>query len=236
MVDGRMSGRKLKKLVLSVLEDNLPDKAWQELRGYDPLQVINPLFTALLSPSPRVKWHAVSCFGRAVPLICREKGLERGRVVMRRFMWMLNDESGGIGWGVPESMAEVMASQETLAREFYSILFSFLQDAGGKDNYLEYAPLRRGAFWGAARLAWVRPDLAAKAGEKINAALELEEDVYILIGALLAASFLGLGPEAAVWERLARDERRVSFYWEEEFYEVSLPRILSQEFPSGGRH
>ncbi len=232
MTDERMSGRKLKKLVLSILEDDPPEKAWEKLRGFDPLQVINPLFTSLLNSSSRVKWHGVSCFGRAVPLICRQYGLERGRVVMRRFMWMLNDESGGIGWGVPEGMAEVMANQESLAREFNSILLSFLHDAGGKDNYLEYAPLRRGAFWGAARLAQAYPQLVAAAGSKIAFALENEEDIHILIGAALAARLIGLEIKEDVLRRLETDARRVSFYWKEEFHELSLSRVISGEFLS----
>lgn len=231
MTAERMSGRKLKKQVLAVLEGKTPEEAWEKLQGYDLLQVINPLFTALLNPSPRVKWHGVSCFGRVVPLICREYGLERGRVVMRRFMWMLNDESGGIGWGVPEGMAEVMANQKSLAREFNSILFSFLQEAGGKDNYLEYAPLRRGAFWGTARLARADPQLAAAAGSKIAFALESEEDTHILLGAALAAKLIGLEIKEDVSRRLKTDVRRVSFYWEEKFHDLDLSRVISGEFP-----
>ena len=174
----------------------------------------------------------MSCFGRAVPLICRQYGLERGRVVMRRFMWMLNDESGGIGWGVPEGMAEVMANQESLARGFNSILFSFLQDAGGKDNYLEYAPLRRGAFWGTARLAQAYPQMVAAAGSKIAFALEDEEDIHILIGAMLTARLIDLEIKEDVLRRLETDARRVSFYWKEEFHELSLSRVISGEFLS----
>jgi len=38
-----------------------------------------------------------------------EKEMESARVIMRRLMWSLNDESGDIGWGAPEAMAEIIA-------------------------------------------------------------------------------------------------------------------------------
>ena len=46
-----------------------------------------------------------------------EKDMESARVVMRRLMCSLNDESGGIGWGAPEAMGEIIASHEGLASE-----------------------------------------------------------------------------------------------------------------------
>jgi hypothetical protein len=74
-------------------------------------------------------------------------------------MWTLNDESGGIGWGSPEAMAEAMARHRGLAKEYISILFSYIREDG---NFLEYEPLRRGALWGIRRLSQVYPELLKK--------------------------------------------------------------------------
>ena len=76
--------------------------------------------------------------------------------MMRRFMWQLNDECGGIGWGIPEVMGEVMARNEGLAMEFAPILVSYIRKDG---NYLEFEPLQRGALWAMGRLGLVRPQL-----------------------------------------------------------------------------
>ncbi len=221
----RIPGRKLKTKVLAVLEAKEPDDAWSELENNSPLRLVNPLFTALLNPSPQVKWHAVSLFGRVGSLICARMGMERGRVLMRRFMWMLNDESGGIGWGVPESMGELMAWEENLAREYHSILFSFLQDSGGKDNYLEYAPLRSGAFWGTARLAQVRPEMTAKAGTRILWAAANETDAYILSAAVMALNHLGLRVDKETKDKLSADSREILFYWDEQLVKTSVASV-----------
>ncbi|MDA8165409.1 MAG: HEAT repeat domain-containing protein, partial [Desulfobacteraceae bacterium] len=103
----------------------------------------------------RVKWNAVAAMGPTVAALADED-MEAARVVMRRFMWSLNDESGGIGWGVPEAMAEVLAAHARLAAEYAHILVAFMREDG---FFLEYEPLQRGLMWGLGRLAQVRPDL-----------------------------------------------------------------------------
>ena len=60
-------------------------------------------------------------------------------------MWNLNDESGGIGWGSPEAMGEILSKSPALAQEFKSILFSYLDHRG---NHIEHEMLQRGVLWG----------------------------------------------------------------------------------------
>jgi HEAT repeat protein len=106
---------------------------------------------------------------------------------MRRFMWSLNDESGGIGWGAPEAMGEVMACHEGLAREYGHILVAFMREEG---FYLELELLQRGLMWGIGRLAQVRPSLLRQK----NAATYLLPYLRSADGAVrgLAAWALGL--------------------------------------------
>jgi len=82
--------------------------------------------------------------------------MESARVVMRRLMWNLNDESGGIGWGSPEAMGEILARNNRLGDEYARILISFINENG---NYLENEILRQGVIWGIGRIAGVRPAL-----------------------------------------------------------------------------
>ena len=48
----------------------------------------------------------------------------------RRLIWSLNDESGGIGWGAPEAMGEILARSEKLSCEFYCILLAYIREDG----------------------------------------------------------------------------------------------------------
>lgn len=75
---------------------------------------------------------------------------------MRRFLWSLNDESGGIGWGAPESMAEIMCHCRQLRLEYLHMLISYMREDGDElfqdGNYLELPMLQRGLLWGVGRL------------------------------------------------------------------------------------
>ncbi len=128
-------------------------KGLDEIRRLPPRKAVGPLFSYLCSLDELVKWRAVTAMGNVLSDLAAFD-LESARVVMRRFIWNLNDESGGIGWGCPESMADAMARNEKLAAEYGSILISYIQPHG---NYLEHEGLQRGVLWGVGRLSHNRP-------------------------------------------------------------------------------
>ncbi|QLA21014.1 DVU0298 family protein [Desulfolutivibrio sulfoxidireducens] len=155
--------RHMKEAVRKALAAPGPtDEALAVLDASPPAALTGPLLSALLSPTPLVRWRAVTALGRAV---CRmaEARLEDGRIFVRRLMWYLNEESGAVGWGAPEAMAEILARHEGLAREFHRILLSYIRELEKDCTFIDHPPLRRGAFWGVARLAQARPELARPA-------------------------------------------------------------------------
>jgi len=149
-----ISGRQLKKRIQTLLlaENFMPGLA--EIRRLPARKAVGPLFSYLYSLDELVKWRAVTAMGNVVSDLA-VSDLESARVVMRRFIWNLNDESGGIGWGCPESMAEAMACNDKLAAEYGSILISYIRPDG---NYLEHEGLQRGVLWGVGRLAHTWPE------------------------------------------------------------------------------
>lgn len=150
-----MQQRALKKKIITLLaaDDLAGVLALQDI--YPRYKLVNPLISCLCSTDEMVKWLAVSGLGQIVSEVANAE-MEAARVVMRRFMWMLNDESGGIGWGVPEAMAEVMACHGRLAAEYAHILVANMREEG---NFLELPMLQRGLMWGVGRLAGARPEL-----------------------------------------------------------------------------
>lgn len=156
-----MSRRKLKQEILHILGTDDLRGIKRDLAPYSSNEIIHPLFSALCSVTEMVKWHAVTAFGWVVPAMANDD-LESARIVMRRFLWSLNDESGGIGWGAPEAMAEIMALDERLADEYLHMLISYTRDDGPElfqdGNYLELPLLQRGLLWGIGRLCLARKD------------------------------------------------------------------------------
>jgi len=151
----RHSQRGSKKEVLALLAvAGLPDLL-ARLADFPPEKLLNPLFSGIYSAKQQTRWNAVSAMGVTVARLA-EQDMEAARIVMRRFMWNLNDESGGIGWGTPETMAECLVRHEDLAREYTHILVAFMREDG---FYLELPALQQGLMWGIGRLAGVRPEL-----------------------------------------------------------------------------
>lgn len=167
--------RKLKQEVRTILI--APD--WQErlpeLAALNAKQITGPLFGLLLDREEVVRWRAVEAFGLTAARLAQES-MEQARVLLRSCMWRLNEESGNLGWGIPESMAASLVQHEGLAQEYHRILCSYIFDNPACDgNYLGHVLLRRGAYWGLARLAQAQPVLVEPARPFLVKALS-EED------------------------------------------------------------
>ncbi len=148
-------GIREKRRITRLLASSDIEAVIDELQQLPVSKVINPLIGALCSSNETARWHAVTALGPIVADLA-DHDMEAARVVMRRFMWSLNDESGGIGWGAPEAMGEIMARHDGLAEEYGHMLVSYMREDG---FYLELEQLQRGLMWGLARLAMVKPDL-----------------------------------------------------------------------------
>lgn len=162
----------LKNRVGELLEAPDFEKALPELKALDCKKVVSVLYAHLCQKDETIKWRAVTAMGVMVAQLA-EEDVESARTIMRRLMWSLNDESGGIGWGASESMAEIMANNDGLAEEFSHILVSYIMPDG---NYLEFGPLLRGAVWGIGRLAEKRPDLLTESKQYLVPLLESKDE------------------------------------------------------------
>ncbi|NLX19708.1 MAG: HEAT repeat domain-containing protein [Desulfobulbus sp.] len=221
-----VSSRTIKTEVLTLLRGQNLDSVTQALDHYPPKDVINVLFSAICREDPHIRWFAVSCMGRTVSRLA-DLEMEEARIVMRRFLWSLNDESGGIGWGAPESMAEVMCQHPGLAEEYVHMLISYMREDGEElyqdGNYLEHPLLQQGVLWGIARMSGCRPRLLIErgAGADIPAYLHAEDDTTRGL-AVLAAGNLYLTATEGVLRTLVNDSASVTLYWEGTFQQTTV--------------
>ncbi len=177
-----MGNRERKAQIRRLLDQDDFDAALEIIRQIPGRQAVNPLFSFFYSGEERIRWHAVTAMGAVVGQMA-DTAMESARVVMRRLMWNLNDESGGIGWGSPEAMGEITAGHADLADEFARILISYINPAG---NFLEHELLQRGSLWGVGRFAHARPLLAKPAAPFLPAFFD-SPDPYLRGTAIWAA-------------------------------------------------
>lgn len=198
----------------------------EELARFQEKEVVSHLFTALCHPNEVCKWHGVSGFGEVVSRLA-QKDAEAARVIMRRFLWNLNDESGGIGWGIPEAMGEVMARDSLLFDEYHHMLLSYMREDGPEiyadGNYLELPALQRGVLWGVARLIDSRPQemIALRVAEDICKYL-FSEDLLVRAMASWCLGLCGDDRCLDAIEALGGNPATFVFYWHNEFEQISV--------------
>lgn len=136
--------RKVKQQVGNLLLSADGAAALEEMEKIPPEKLTNHLFSYFYAKSELIKFRSVTAMGLMAARLENLK-IERVRNILRRIMWNLNDESGGIGWGSAEAMGEILSYSPRLGREFASILFSYLEPGG---TYIEHEKLQLGVLWG----------------------------------------------------------------------------------------
>lgn len=210
-------GRQLKNQVRELLRGQEWAAGVTALQRIPARRVVNPLFSFFYSDDPLLRWRAVSAMGAVVAALAREE-MESARVVMRRLLWNLNDESGGIGWGSPEAMGEITARSAPLAAEFAPLLASYVRPDG---NYLEHPLLQRGLLWGLGRLAHARPQLIPEVAECLAPFLAAADPFHRGLAAW-AAGPLPQGPTRAALLALVDDPAVFVLYREPLLTEVAV--------------
>jgi len=220
-----MSVRSVKREILSLLESDDFERFIVEMHAISGPELLNPLFSAICNCKELTRWHAITAIGIVVTEIANHD-MEAARVIMRRFMWSLNDESGGIGWGAPEAMAEIMARHHGLAGEYSHILVSFMREDG---FFLEFEPLQRGLMWGLGRLAQARPDLLLSKDVVRYLLPYLNSDDGTVRGlAAWCIGFLKAGEAIPLLEGLLHDTAGVRLYNQGKFIDTTVSEMARQ--------
>jgi hypothetical protein len=111
------------------------------------------------------------------------------REIVRRALWLMNDESGGVLWAGPELIGAVLANVPAARAEYLDVLASFLEEE----------PFRAGTRWALWRVALAGPaEVAAAAGGALAASLSDPDPEVRGHAALALAVAVGPGAAAAV--------------------------------------
>ncbi|MEX1299678.1 MAG: DVU0298 family protein [Desulfotignum sp.] len=204
----RPRGRKIRHQVGEIL--NHPDRhtALERLARIPDNQLKGHLFSYFYNPDALIRFRSVTAMGHLGQRMAVSR-MESGRDLMRRLMWNLNDESGGIGWGSAEAMGEILSRHSGLAAEFDSILFSFLDP---KANFIDNLDLQQGILWGAGTYAGTAADrITDDRAELIYPFLEDKDPVKraYAVRALTNAGRLHPNPVA---EHLKSDDTDIALY------------------------
>lgn len=113
---------------------------------------------------PLICWRAIEATGVSTQRLANDDP-DRVRDHLRRIYWLLSEESGGICWRGPETMAEIVSRTPNPYRDYVPIVVSLLLEMADED--LEH--FRAGILWAIGRLASV-------VGSELDAVLPTIED------------------------------------------------------------
>lgn len=158
----------------------LEKRDWNQLRAWskekEHKNVYRQFMTRIYVKDGLVFWRAVEALG----VFAREIEKEEPRFaveLVRRYFWMLNEESGGTAWNASEAIGSLLAHCPGTCGHFNWMLSGLLEDES----------LRDGALWGLAQLAQNAPHLIDPLEERISPFLEAKEPLARGLAALTYA-------------------------------------------------
>jgi len=129
-------------------------------------RVLSYLVALTYDPDPLIAWRSIEAFGIVAGAMAdRDAEFVRGH--LRRLLWLLSDESGGIGWRAPELIGELLHHRPEQFAEFIPLLVALL-DLEAEDA----ARFRAGTLWAISRVAEVAPQPLLAAAAEIESYLE----------------------------------------------------------------
>ena len=216
-----MGHRQLKKKILELLDSDDLEQSLDEICQLPARKAVNPLFSFFYHTNELIKWRAITAMGAVVSGLA-DQDIESARVVMRRLIWNLNDESGGIGWGSPEAMGEIMARHSKMAEEYAFLLVSYVNERG---NYLEHPILQRGVLWGLGRLAHSRPRLVNHAAPFLLPYMRSEDAYHRGLSAWTAGA-LDSDLTKSLLQHLCDDNAVINIFIDMNLIEVTVGQLV----------
>jgi len=106
-------------------------------------RVRNELRFRLYDMDEKIRWSAIEAVAQFMKHLWETGKKDKVREYMRNLFWSLNDESGGIGWSSPQTIAEMIVNIPELLDPFGSMMIA---------HSLDEPPLVKGGLWGIGRL------------------------------------------------------------------------------------
>lgn len=193
------SGQRQRKAQLAKL---LSARDFDKLRTWagEDSRVLRGLSSMLFSKEPLACWQAIEGIGYAATAqIKNDPDIIRRHI--RNQFWLMNDESGGVGWYAAEAIGEMLHGAPGLIEEFGEMLPSFFKEE----------PFERGAHWAVARIAEIQPEFYKTSIPVISKSLGFD-DPQIRLYAMWAMSRTSKIIAKGSIRTLEDDPAEVSYY------------------------
>lgn len=159
-----MSGIQLKQAVTSALEANDFDAVLA--RALADRKVLSTLVRLAYRKDTLVGWRAIIAIGRISAIYVRSNA-DYLRETIRKLLWSLTDESGGIGWAAPEILGEIVSADPKKMADIIPLIAEVFA--------IEEKVFRPGVLYALKRIAEKNPEAVRDFEDLIEQGLSDEE-------------------------------------------------------------
>ncbi len=160
----------------------------------------------------KIQWSAIEMFALMMKRWWEKGSEEKVRQYMRNLFWSINDESGGIGWHAPQTIAETIINIPSLVDPYASMMIA---------HCIDEPPLVKGCLWGIGRLGEMIVDSVYFFKDKVLSVFQFE-DLEILGIAAWAMGEVKFQPAEPLLRKLLAKESEVKIYISGDFQKKSI--------------
>jgi hypothetical protein len=179
---------------------------WQEVRF------------RLYDMDERLRWPAIEMAAKRMQCIWNSGKEEKVRTYIRTLFWSMTDESGGIGWNAPQTIAEIIVHIPELIDPYGSMMIAYSIDE---------RPLVKGGLWGIGRLGPQIKESVDFFKDKVLAAFEVDDDETLVLAAW-AMGEAGVTAALPFLRKVRLGIEPVRIYIDGDFREKTLTRWVAE--------
>ena len=186
-------------------------------------KITNGLMAFLAETDEQKKWPAVMALG-IVTARLYDLDPEKAKRVLRQLIWNLNEESGGIGWGIPEAFGEILARVPALKNDYACLLVAYISKG---PCYIENELLQEGVLWGLGRSGWIEERLKKDALPFFQKALK-NKNSALRGTAVWASGEIGAKETVPLLKTLQRENEMIKLFVNENIQEKPLSQWVEE--------
>jgi hypothetical protein len=178
--------------------------------------VLRMLVSLAYNKDELLSWRAIEAMGLVAGALNPVR-LDAVRDAVRRLLWSMGEESGGIGWTAAEMLGEILRSDPEVFSDIIPIVWSFREE----ENF------RAGTIRAMGRVAEKRPDLTAFVVADLGEMFS-DRNPEVRGHAAWAAGVLGAASLREMVASLAGDGETLLFYREGELNPVTVGELAQE--------
>jgi predicted house-cleaning noncanonical NTP pyrophosphatase (MazG superfamily) len=209
----------LKGRLRDKVKELLNSKSYEEIADLADIDksVIRHLISMAYDKESTLAWRAIEAMGFVSKRLSEEKS-EIIRDTIRRLLWSMGEESGGIGWSAPELLGEIIRGNPDKYADIIPILWSFKEEE----------MFRAGVIWAMGRIAELRPELISFIAEELGDML-FDKDPYVRGYVIWVVSILKNKDLFSKLKSLCNDQNSINFYENGELTEIRIDQLIKNK-------